>query len=54
MSVWQACLSAFVGGMAGGAWAYWAGYRRGIRDTEARWSEAVGRSDDARRRGNVS
>ena len=33
--------------------AWFAGYSIGVRDTEERWSEAVGRAED-RRRGGVA
>jgi uncharacterized membrane protein YciS (DUF1049 family) len=55
MSVWLVGVSAlaiwFVVGFVIG-WVVGAimGERRGIADTERRWSEAVGRADEARRR----
>lgn len=35
-------------GLAGCAVSYCFGYEAGVKDTEVRWREAVGRADDAR------
>lgn len=40
----------FVGLLLFGLLMFWMGYRLGIQHTEARWSDAVAKSIDARRR----
>lgn len=46
-----AFVAASLGAIVGLLWGYFWGIHIGIKETEVRWSEAVGRADDARRNG---
>lgn len=47
---WITMVAGFVIGFAAWCLVYSIGYKYGVKDTEERWREAVGRADDTRRR----